>query len=369
MGYSSGNNRVRTPPKPLQRKIIHIDMDCFYAAIEIRDRPELENKPVAVGGRPDGRGVLTTCNYVARKYGLHSAMPSAQALKLCPKVVLLPVQMDKYRKASAEIHKIFRHYTPLIEPLSLDEAYLDVSEVNLHQGSATLIARSIRNDIYEQQKLTASAGIAPNKFLAKVASDWNKPNGQFVITPEKVDDFVSALPVGKIPGVGPVTQNKLKRLNVETCADLQKWPVEKLLQQFGKFGESLYGYARGIDERPVKTKRIRKSLSVEHTFAQNLRCEKELLDTLPDLFAELQRRYENIQQKPPGPIKTVFIKLKYHDFRVTTHQMPALKFEQSLYRKLLIEAWGKCQQPVRLVGIGMQFDTASEDAQMKLLEE
>ena len=185
-------------------------MDCFYAAIEIRDRPELANKPVAVGGRPNGRGVLTTCNYVARKYGLHSAMPSAQALKLCPKVVLLPVHMDKYKKASTEIHKIFQRYTQLIEPLSLDEAYLDVSEVDLHQGSATLIAKSIRKDIYEQQKLTASAGIAPNKFLAKVASDWNKPNGQFVITPDDVNDFVSALPVGKIPGVGPVTQNKFK---------------------------------------------------------------------------------------------------------------------------------------------------------------
>jgi len=344
-------------------------MDCFYAAIEIRDRPELANKPVAVGGRPNGRGVLTTCNYVARKYGLHSAMPSAQALKLCPRVVLLPVQMDKYRKASTEIHKIFQRYTQLIEPLSLDEAYLDVSEVSLHQGSATLIAKSIRKDIYEQQKLTASAGIAPNKFLAKVASDWNKPNGQFVITPEEINDFVSALPVGKIPGVGPVTQNKLKLLNVETCADLQQWSIEKLQQQFGKFGENLYGYAHGIDERPVKTRRIRKSLSVERTFEKNLRYEKELLDTLPELFSELQRRYENIRQKPPGPVKTVFIKLKYHDFRVTTHQMPASEPRQALFRKLLLEAWGKSQQAVRLVGIGMQFDTVSEDAQLKLLED
>ncbi|HID81993.1 MAG TPA: DNA polymerase IV [Thiotrichales bacterium] len=353
----------------MQRKIIHVDMDCFYAAIEIRDRPDLANKPVAVGGRPDGRGVLTTCNYIARKYGLHSAMPSAQALKLCPKVVLLPVHMDKYKKASAEIHKIFQRYTQLIEPLSLDEAFLDVSEVDLHQGSATLIAKAIRKDIFSQQKLTASAGIAPNKFLAKVASDWNKPNGQFVITPDEVYDFVSALPVGKIPGVGPVTEKKLKLLHVETCADLQQWSAEKLLQQFGKLGESLYGYARGVDERPVKTKRIRKSLSVERTFEKNLRNEKELLDTLPDLFTELQHRYENIQQKPPGPVKTIFIKLKYYDFRVTTHQIPALKSRQSLYKKLLLEAWGKCQQPVRLVGIGMQFDTASKDTQLKLLEE
>ena len=352
----------------MPRKIIHIDMDCFYAAIEIRDRPELADKPVAVGGRPEGRGVLTTCNYIARQYGLHSAMPAARAKKLCPDVILLPVQMEKYKKASVRIHRIFRRYTDRIEPLSLDEAYLDVSEVTLHKGSGTLIAQAIRRDISREENLTASAGIAPNKFLAKVASDWNKPDGQFVITPNQVDAFVRTLPVGKIPGVGPVTRSKLEKHNVKTCADLQQWPLRALQRQFGKFGVSLYHYARGIDDRPVKTERVRKSLSVERTFAKNLEQEKELLDVLPELFVELRRRRENLRGKHPGPVKTVFVKLKYHDFKITTHQMPAAEFRQKDYEKLLRETWQKRRQPVRLVGIGMQFDFNSADGQLDLLK-
>ena len=205
-------------PAQVQRKIIHCDCDCFYASVEIRDDPSLAGLPVAVGGSPERRGVITTCNYVAREYGVHSAMPSAHARRLCPGLVILPPDFDKYRAASRQIRQIFYDYTDLVEPLSLDEAFLDVSAASACHGSATLIARDIRRRVRAEVGITISAGVAPNKFLAKVASDWNKPDGDFVVLPEQVDAFVAALPVRRISGVGKATAERLSGMGVSICA-------------------------------------------------------------------------------------------------------------------------------------------------------
>ncbi|MDP6859283.1 MAG: DNA polymerase IV, partial [Verrucomicrobiales bacterium] len=218
------------------RSIIHIDMDCFFAAIEIRDRPELSSKPVAVGGNPSGRGVLTTCNYIARKYGCHSAMPAFKALELCPDLIILPVRHDLYREESHKIREIFKQTTTIIEPLSLDEAYLDVTHL---KEDPSKIAQRIRQQIKDERGLTSSAGISPNKMLAKIASDWNKPDGQFTISPEEVRCFVKDLPVRKISGVGRVTAKKLADIGVHRCKDLQKLELADLVRRFGKYGHRL----------------------------------------------------------------------------------------------------------------------------------
>ncbi|MDR2032082.1 MAG: DNA polymerase IV, partial [Azoarcus sp.] len=211
------------------RKIIHCDCDCFYAAVEMRDDPSLRGKPLAVGGRPEARGVIATCNYEARAFGVHSAMSTAHALRLCPRIILLPPDFRRYRAASRQILAIYRDYTPRVEPLSLDEAYLEVSGLERCQGSATRMAEEIRARIRAEVRITASAGIAPNKFLAKVASDWNKPDGQFVVRPQEVDAFVAALPVEKIFGVGKVTAARLQKCGVRTCGDLRAWDLARLI--------------------------------------------------------------------------------------------------------------------------------------------
>ncbi|HAT8221249.1 TPA: DNA polymerase IV, partial [Legionella pneumophila] len=274
------------------RKIIHIDMDCFYAAIEMRDFPELANKPIAVGGEASRRGVIATCNYAARQFGIHSAMPTAHALKLCKELILRPVRMDVYQKESQYIRTLFAEYTDIIEPLSLDEAYLDVTESTQCQGSATWISQEIRARIYQTRQLTASAGIAPNKSLAKIASDWHKPNGQMVIRPEDVNTFILDLPVRKLFGVGPKMEEKLNALNIKTCADLQRYSVEYLLHKFGTIGQRLYELARGIDNRPVNPERIRKSISVEETYPIDLPDSEACLEALPDLMVRLEARIQ-----------------------------------------------------------------------------
>jgi DNA polymerase-4 len=252
------------------RKVIHIDADSFYASVETREDPSLAKKPIAVGGRPDRRGVIATANYAAREFGIHSAMASSRAMQLCPRLVILPPRFDLYRAVSAQFHRIFSDYTAVIEPLSLDEAYLDVTDSTCQKGSATLIAKEIRRRIREELRLTVSAGIAPNKFLAKVASDWRKPDGMFTIAPEQVADFVVDLPVTKINGVGRVTAEKLRRIGVETCGELQQLPLEQLVKRFGTYGRRLYDVARGVDNRPVQSARVRKSISVERTYARDI---------------------------------------------------------------------------------------------------
>ena len=299
-----------------QRKIIHVDMDCFYAAVEMRDNPTLTDLPVAVGGPPDRRGVLCTCNYVARAYGVRSAMSTAYAYRLCHNLVVLPVNMNKYHDAAKKIHAIFREYTDAVEPLSLDEAYLDVTHSSYCQGSATLIAKEIRQRILTEVGLTASAGVAPNKFLAKIASGWKKPNGLFIIRPQDVDEFVNTLPVNKIFGVGKVTAKKLHALGFQVCADLRKISLLELTEHFGKLGQQLYNQSRGIDHRLVESQRIRKSLSVEHTFLNDIQTKDQCLLALNTLYEKLVKRLHD--SAPESPIKNQYIKVKYSDFKLTT---------------------------------------------------
>ncbi|MEZ4871072.1 MAG: DNA polymerase IV [Bdellovibrionales bacterium] len=333
-------------------KIIHVDMDCFYAAVEVRDNPSLRGRPVAVGGHPDGRGVLTTANYEARKYGVRSAMPVKSALNRCPGLILVPVHFSKYRYESRKIHKIFNDYSERIQPLSLDEAYIDVTECSKHQGSASLIAREIRHRIYTETGLTASAGIAPNKFLAKVASDWKKPNGQFTISPDMIEGFVKDLPIAKIPGVGPVTQKKMYAMGIKTCADLQVYSVSEMNRHFGQWGLGLYDLSRGIDARQVRPHGPSKSLSVERTFSDDLRNLKELEDRIPSIFEEFKNRLQNKE----GKIEHLYVKLKFFDFQTTTVSRVHLKTPSVENFLLLIEeAYLRHSKPVRLVGLGVRL--------------
>ncbi len=336
------------------RKIIHIDQDCFYAAVEIRDNPSLKGKPVAVGGSSKGRGVLTTASYEARKFGVKSAMATAQALKLCPDLILVPVHFDKYRAESKKIRKIFSKFTKQIEPLSLDEAYLDVSDCSLFEGSATLIAQDIRQQIYDTTGLTASAGIAPNKFLAKVASDWKKPNGQFTISPHQIENFVKKLKIEKIPGVGRVTAKKMHSLNIYTCEDLQKLDMQSLSYHFGSWGVRLYDICRGIDERIVSRGGPRKSLSVENTFNQDLETLQDCLDRIPKIFQEFIERLEKSKLK--DQVQSLVVKVKFHDFTQTTMvRSQEVNISVSTYQNMVAEAFSRGLKPVRLLGLGVKF--------------
>ena len=339
------------------RRIIHIDMDCFYAAVEMRERPELARQPLAVGGA-SGRGVLTTCNYPARAYGIRSAMPVFQAKQLCPQLVILPVRSDLYRAASQQVRAIFARYTELIEPLSLDEAYLDVSHL---KRPGAEIAQEIRATIEQETGLTASAGIGPNKLVAKIASDWNKPNGQCLVSPSKVDAFMRALPVRKIWGVGPKSAARLADFRIETCADLQTKDRTWLAREFGSFGLELYDLCRGIDERPVQPNRIRKSLSNERTFSENV-------ESLEDCHAILMRQHRDLmedlrQSAPDRRVAKLLVKLKFSDFRRTTAEMPGQPADLKKYHQLLQEAWGRSGEPVRLLGLGVRFAESENNAE------
>ncbi len=340
------------------RKIIHCDCDCFYAAVEMRDEPSLRGRPLAVGGRAETRGVIATCNYEARAFGVHSAMPTARAQQLCPQLILLPPDFERYRAASRRILAIYRDYTPLVEPLSLDEAYLDVSGVDRCQGSATLMAQEIRARIRDEVGITASAGIAPNKFIAKVASDWNKPDGQFVVRPQEVDAFVAALPVKKLFGVGKVTAAKLRRLGVDTCGDLRAWSMAELTREFGSFGASLHRLCRGIDERPVCPDRIRKSLSVETTYVTDLADLGACRAALAELIGEFRQRFERAREA--RPVHKAVVKVKFADFSQTTAECLSSAPEEAVWLALLDEAWARRRRPVRLLGVGVRF--AEEEA-------
>ncbi|MCT4704339.1 DNA polymerase IV [Enterobacteriaceae bacterium H11S18] len=333
------------------RKIIHVDMDCFFAAVEMRDNPALRDIPLAIGGSTQRRGVISTANYPARKYGVHSAMATATALKLCPHLTLLPGRFDAYKEASNHIREIFSRYTTLIEPLSLDEAYLDVSDSPHCHGSATLMAREIRQAISDELNLTASAGIAPVKFLAKIASDLNKPNGQYVITPEDVPVFLETLPLAKIPGVGKVTAGKLESLGLRTCADVQKTDLASLLKRFGKFGRVIWERSQGIDERQISNDRQRKSIGVERTLAEDIHQWEDCEAIIEQLYPELERRLT--KERPDLLIARQGIKLKFNDFQQTTqeHVWPQLNKEDLIAtaRKTWDERRGG--RGVRLVGL------------------
>jgi DNA polymerase-4 len=350
--------------KSPSRAIIHLDMDCFYAAIEVRDRPELRGKPVGVGGARDRRGVLTTCNYEARKFGVRSAMPTFIALQRCPRLIVLPTRFDVYRRESAVIRGILHRFTPLVEPLSLDEAYLDVSA---HPGAPGALAAVIRELIFQKTKLTASAGVGPNKLVAKIASDLKKPNGQFEVKPKEVPEFIAALAVRKIWGIGAVTEQKLVQLGIKTCGELQRYSRLELQKQFGKFGLELYDLCRGIDQRPVEPHRERKSLSTEETFASNLEtlaaCEEKLEELFAELMAELAQK-ENMRV-----VTKIFVKLKFADFARTTVERAGLAPSLGEYRSLLAEAFARTGKSVRLLGVGVRFaDVDPPDAtQLALL--
>ena len=345
------------------RAIIHLDMDCFYAAIEVRDRPSLRGKPVGVGGARDRRGVLTTCNYEARKFGVRSAMPTFMALQRCPNLIVLPTRFDVYRREAAVIRGILHRFTSLIEPLSLDEAYLDVTE---HPGAPGPLAQVIRGTIFRKTKLTSSAGIGANKLIAKIASEVNKPNGQFEVTPEQVPEFMENLPVRKIWGIGEKTERKLEELGVKTCGQLQRFSRPELVEFFGKFGLDLYDLCRGIDPRPVEPDRPRKSLSTEETFAADLttvdQCEEKLEELFQELMADLA------QKESTREITKIFVKLKFNDFTRTTAERAGLAPALEHFRTLLEEAFARTGKPVRLIGLGVRFaETMPDSAQLDLL--
>ncbi|MCC4272260.1 DNA polymerase IV [Marinobacter nauticus] len=337
-----------------QRKIIHVDCDCFYAAVEMRDDPSLREVPLAVGGE-GGRGVVTTCNYRARAFGVRSAMPGSEARRLCPGLVTVPTDMGRYRAVSQQVMAILREMTDLVEPLSLDEAFLDVTDVDAFKGSATLMARHLRERVSREVGITISAGVAPNKFLAKIASDWRKPDGLFVITPPEVADFVRELPVEKLFGVGQVTAARLHALGVKTCGDMQALGADVLIEKFGKQGYRLFEMAHGRDNRPVVVSRVAKSVSVERTFSQDLPDRSACDTVMPALVADLNLRLSRKGQHKP--IHKLFVKIRYSDFSTHTLERvresvtePALMDFQPLLEELMPK-----DRPVRLLGVGVRF--------------
>jgi len=338
-----------------ERKIIHIDMDAFYASVEQRNNPELRGKPVIVGGAPDSRGVVSTCSYEARRYGIHSAMSSAEAYRRSPHAIfIVNPNFEEYYRVSRQIRDIFGEITPIIEPLSLDEAYLDVTRNIPGISSATHLAERIKRKIFELTGLTASAGVSYNKSLAKIASEWKKPDGLTVIRPEEAEFFLSKLAVSQFWGVGPVTAGKMSKLGIHTGADLRSWPLWKLTKAFGKSGPWFYKLCRGIDERPVETLRERKSLGKERTFAKDISVMSELEELLKSLATDVWRSL--IKEGISG--KTITIKIKYYDFRQITRSRSLLDSFQNLEDFIdaaitLLRNTEADRIPVRLLGVSM----------------
>ncbi|WP_255209314.1 DNA polymerase IV [Vibrio halioticoli] len=352
------------------RKIIHIDMDCFYAAVEMRDFPEYRGRPLAVGGKEKQRGVLSTCNYEARRFGVHSAMPTAQALKLCPHLLVVPGRMHIYKEVSIQIRKIFQRYTQIIEPLSLDEAYLDVTDSPLCNGSATLIAQAIRADIEKELNLTASAGIAPIKFLAKVASDMNKPNGQYVIAPHQVQEFINSMPLQKIPGVGKVALQKLHRSGLYLGEDVCKADYRELLIRHGRLGASLWKRCHGIDNRNIEVSRARKSIGVERTFTQNIATLAQCWEVIKSrLYPEIEGRFNKVEALRNRGISKQGIKVKFADFQVTTIETGSQELSLAAFYPLLEEVLHRQQgREIRLLGLNVMLQPEESAKQLSLLD-
>ena len=336
-----------------QRKIIHIDMDAFYASVEQRDNPELRGKPVAVGGSRE-RGVVAAASYEARKFGVHSAMPSVSAKRKCPDLIFVKPRFDAYKAVSLQIREIFSEYAPLVEPLSLDEAYLDVTENLKVLASATEIAKEIRAKIRAETSLTASAGVSYNKFLAKLASDHRKPDGLFVITPKMGPAFVEALPVGKFHGVGPATTAKMNRLGIETGLDLRAQTISFLQHHFGKSGPYFYWIARGIDDRPVRADRIRKSIGAENTFSVDLFTFEAAQNELLPIIDKVWRHCESSGARG----RTVTLKIKYTDFQQITRSLslPGMIEERTTLERVsldLLKGQFPVRKGIRLLGVSL----------------
>jgi DNA polymerase-4 len=358
----------------MNRKIIHVDMDCFYAQVEMRDNPSLRNVPLAIGGKPGTRSVLCTSNYIARTYGVKSAMPTDFAMKLCPKLVVLTPNFKKYSEASDIIHSIFWKYSDQVESVSLDEAYLDVSNA----VNATEIGRKIKADVFQATGLTCSVGVAPNKFLSKIASDWKKPNGIFVIRPNEVEDFIVDLPVKLIPGVGKKSAEYMESLGIKTCRDIRNTPPEVLTIAFGKFSQTLYDYSKGNDDREVITEWERKSLSVENTFLKDITDFQNMQNQLSEVFDEMKERLtRHLEEEPHKKIKKIFVKVKYSDFKQLTSEESIIPFDLSeklLDDAVLLENFIRLLRmtlirknaPVRLLGCGVRFLTPDESSPVQL---
>jgi len=334
------------------RKIIHVDMDAFYASVEQMDNPELKGKPLAVGGS-EIRGVVSAASYEARKFGVRSAMSGVQAKKNCPELLFVPPRFERYKEISKKIKAIFYEYTDLVEPLSLDEAYLDVTQNKKGNPSATLIAQEIRKRIYEEVGLTASAGISINKFVAKIASDYNKPNGQKTVNPEEVEDFLEKLDIKKFYGIGKVTAEKMYQHGIFTGLDLKSKSVDYLEKHFGNSGASYYKIVRGIHNSEVKPNRISKSVAAEHTFNENLTSEIFMQERLERIAGELEKRLK--KQNTSG--KTVTLKIKYSDFTTQTRSktLPYFISDKGLLfetvKELLYQE--RLKESVRLLGISL----------------
>lgn len=336
------------------RKIIHVDMDAFFASVEQRDNPEYRGKPLVVGGSPEGRGVVAAASYEAREFGIHSAMPARSALQRCPHLILIRPRFDVYKSVSQQIREIFLEYTELVEPLSLDEAYLDVTENKRQMTSATLIAKEIKERILEETHLTASAGISFNKFLAKTASGLKKPNGLCLITPEKAEAFVEKLAIDKFYGIGKVTAEKMHGLGIFTGADLKSWTESALIEKFGKTGHFYYQIARGQDERPVEANRICKSIGAEESFAVDLSDRREMLAALAQIATTVQKR---LGEKGTGG-RTLTLKVKYQDYKQVTRSRTLAGSVQEAEEMLdiaieLLDTTEAAKKRVRLLGISL----------------
>lgn len=351
------------------RKIIHIDMDAFYASVEQRDFPEYRGKPLIVGGSPEGRGVVAAASYEVRKFGVHSAMPAARAVRLCPHAIFVKPRFEVYREVSKQIREIFYQYTDLVEPLSLDEAYLDVTENHINLPSATLIAQKIRRRIKEKTRLTASAGVAHNKFLAKVASDLDKPDGLSVILPEDAEHFLEQLEIGEFHGVGEATESKMKSLGIHTGKDLKQWSEIDLVNEFGKTGRYYYRIVRGIDNRKVKTDRIRKSIGKERTFTEDV----DDLGWIQNFLTELAGKVSNNMEKKNAAGQTVTLKVRYDDFETITRSTSFSHYIDSPgdiaeTAISLLEETEVGERKVRLLGITLSNLNLNEKEHFKQLE-
>jgi DNA polymerase-4 len=342
-------------------------MDCFYAAVHMRDDPSLRGKPVVIGGSPEGRGVVAAASYEARAFGIHSAQPAARAVRLCPQAIFIKPEFTRYREESNRVFDIFRDFTRIIQPVSIDEAFLDVTEYLDDWGSATALATAVKNRVVTERGLTVSIGVAPNKLIAKIASDFDKPDGLTVVPPRRVQSFLDPLPVRRLPGVGPATETRLKKVSIETIADLRAVPLDRLQALFGRHGRGLYDYARGSDERPVRVTRQRKSLSSERTFSQDLRTLEEM-DVEMDRLAE---RVANGLRKRQITACTVTLKVRYGDFttisRSQTLGSPTAD-EKILarYGKTLLRSSEAGDRSVRLLGLGASNLVSAELEQLEL---
>lgn len=342
-------------------------MDCFYAAVHMRDDPELRGKPVVIGGTPEGRGVVAAASYEVRAFGVHSAMPAARAKRLCPHAIFLRPDFQRYRAESAEIFAIFRDFTELVQPVSIDEAYLDVTDAWGSYGSATELAKRLRARVLEERSLTVSVGVGPNRLVAKIASDHDKPDGLTVVSPRRVRRFLDPLPVRKLPGVGPVTGKRLSALGFERIADLRAESRGRLQELLGSYGAVLYKYCRGIDDRPVRLSRTRKSLSSERTYSTDLA-------TLADVNAEASRLAEGVAaslEKRELAAGTVTVKVRYSDFTTVTRSstLPAPTRQAGELVRTTLELVGRTEagkRPVRLVGVGCSNFATGSMEQLRL---